>query len=359
MPGDLEGEFEQFQESSEREELLRKALRSAHEKLRIEKISKEDLVQAVHNAAREAIAGLTFPSIPKPKPDRRQQNEETAIAVLSDWQLAKRTPTYNTQVCDERIGLYADKVLRLTDIQRADHAVKSLRVYLLGDLLEGELVFPGQAHLIDASLYSQVLVDGPRILGTFLRRMLSHFDSVHVVGVIGNHGALGGKARKDYHPETNADAMLYEVTRLSVTDSRLTWAPNMTPGERHWYAIDQIGSKKFLLFHGDQIKGHAGYPWYGTGRAVQGWAIAFDRLWSEERFDYALYGHFHTPNRLYMNGLTAWCNGSTESHNPYAMEQLKSSGEPCQWLLFTHPELGISAEYLVHLSDKLPKRRAA
>src|SRR5262245_9286373 len=84
--------------------------------------------------------------------------------MLSDWHLAKRTASYNSDVCEQRIEAYADKVLRLTALQRSDHPVKHLRAYLLGDLLEDELIFPGQAHLIDASLYRQVMVDGPRIL---------------------------------------------------------------------------------------------------------------------------------------------------------------------------------------------------
>jgi hypothetical protein len=45
-------------------------------------------------------------------------------------------------------------------------------------------------------------------------------------------------------------------------------------------------------------------------------------------------------------------NGSTESDNTYAQEQLASSGRPSQWLYFVEPTRGrVTAEYCVYLDD--------
>lgn len=315
--------------------------------LRSTKVKRDELVQAVYSAARDSIAGLQLRPTPNIKTDLRKKVSETAIAVLSDWQLAKVTSTYNSDICEQRVRQYAAKVVELTEIQRADHPVKELRVYLLGDLVEGELIFPGQAHLIDGSLYRQVMVDGPRILNGFLTTMLKHFERIKVVGVIGNHGSLGGRARKDYHPETNADAMMYEVTRLTLEhESRIEWDANVRARARKWYAVDYVGKKGFLLFHGDQVKGgFAGYPWYGFAKKIQGWRMGA----IPEPFDYALSGHFHTPVRMLVGNVTLWGSGSTESDNQYAAEELAAQGTPNQWLLFCHPERGVSAEYQVHL----------
>lgn len=325
------------------EEALRSAHRRTLRKLEQAKASKAELVQAVFDAAKEACATLQIPPVPRPEKDTRQRTGETAIAVLSDWQLAKRTPTYNSDVCERRIAQYAEKVSLLTKIMRADHPVREARVYLLGDLVEGEMIFPGQSHLIDASLYSQVLERGPYILAAFLRRLLSDFERVHVVGVIGNHGAIGGRARREYHPESNADAMLYAVTRLVTKaeedEGRLTWAPTVARGERLWYALDTVGEKRFFLFHGDQIKGgFAGWPWYAFARKLQGWKDLYG-------FDYSLSGHFHTPVRFKVGRLIHWGNGTTESTNNYAAEMLAAHGVPSQWLLYCHPKHGITAEY--------------
>jgi hypothetical protein len=337
----VEEEFKEFAAAAE----LRKALDKALRDLAKAKHKKAELVEAVYQAAHDAASMLEYDPVVTPRvTKKRKADAEIAISPLADWQLAKVTQTYSSDICAERIDRLADKVLDLTEIQRADHPVKECHVYLLGDLVEGELIFPGQAHLIDASLYRQVLSDGPRILGNYLRRLAGVFERVHVVGVIGNHGSLGGRARRDYHPESNADAMMYEATRLTLEgESRITWDANVLPGERKWFAIDEVFDKRWFLFHGDQIKGgFAGFPWYGFGKKLLGW----NRLYG---FDYALSGHFHTPVRGYYNGITHWGSGTPESDNTYAAENLASAGEPSQWLLF-QAEHGVSAEYLVRLT---------
>lgn len=311
------------------------------------KASKDELVEAVHQAAREAADGLSIAPVPVPPKDRRKGKPEVAVAIISDWQLAKVTPSYNSDVCERRIQKFAAKIAKLTAIQRADHPVRECHIWNLGDLCEGELIFPGQAHRIDASMFRQVSVDGPRILSGFQRSMLSVFDQVYEQDVDGNHGAIGGPSRKEAHPETNLDRMLVENTRLILRGEKRFHSADPDPrGERNWYAIDRIGNYSCLLIHGDQVRGgFAGFPWYGLGKKVGGWATSLP-----EHFDDVALGHFHTPMRVALNRVTARCNGSTESDNTYALEQLAASGRPSQTLLFVEPEGGhVSAEYTVYL----------
>lgn len=321
---------------------LKRALRQLDEV----KSQRLELVEATFRAARDAASALHYEPVENVVGfiDRTHRTPETAVAVLADWQLGKTTPTYNSEIAMQRLARYAEGVERITQIQRTDHPVKHLRVYLLGDLVEGELIFPGQAHRIDASLFRQVVVDGPQMLGEFLRRMLQTFETVKVVGVIGNHGRVGGPFARESHPETNADAMMYEVTRIMLEkEPRLEWAPNFTPGERHWYALDEVEGKRFFLFHGDQLRGgHAGFPWYALGKAVSAWRLKFG-------FDYSLSGHFHTSMELDLAGGTHYGAGTLESDNTYALEEMKAWGTPAQLLLFVHPRRGISAKYVVRL----------
>ena len=326
-----------------------RVLKAAHAKnlkdLEKLKTNKEDLVTAVFEAAKDGIAGLDFPPIPTPSKDARKKDEEIAVAVLADWQLAKVTPSYNSDMCEQRIEEYADKVIKLTNIQRADHPVRKLHIWALGDIVEGELIFPGQGHLIDSSLYRQVTIDGPRILGNFLRRMLSEFESVHFVGVIGNHGALGGRARRDYDPETNADRMLYRIIQqIFASEPRITWDIPDGPHERNWYAVDKIGDYSTLLFHGDQIRSFGSQ--YGFMKKILGWksgAIDVD-------FDDAFMGHYHQPTKMTLNTVTLRVSGSPESYNTYAQESLAAVGFPSQHLQFVHPENGVTVESTIWLT---------
>lgn len=329
-------------------------LRAANNRLLRElakaKATKDELVEAVYSAAHAAASSIDLPAVPPPVRDARRGGEEVAVAVLSDWQLGKRTPSYDSEVCAARIEKFAEKVIRLTDIQRADHPVRHLRVHILGDLVEGEQIFPGQSHLIDASLFEQTCETGPTILINFLRKMLAHFETVHVVAVIGNHGRIGRKG--DFNPQTNADRMLYRNTQRILggpdgdREPRLTWDIPSIPNERAWYAISQIGNYSALLIHGDQFRGTAGIPWYGLQKKAGGWALGA----IPESFDDVDFGHFHQPTRVTLNNVTARCSGSPESHNDFAAEQLAAVGTPSQSLRFVHPERGIvTAEYVVWL----------
>lgn len=323
---------------------LRASLNRTLRTLEKAKATKAELVEAVYRAAKDAAAGIVVPPIPKPTSDSRKGAAEVAICLLADWQWGKVTPDYSSEVAAERVARYAEKAVKLIELQRSHHPVNEARIYLLGDLLEGEEIFPGQAHRIDASLYSQ-LFRGAEALAKIVRVIASAVPSVRVVGAIGNHGALGGPIRKSYHPETNADAMLMNVARMLLADEkRVEWPETFVAGERAWYATDEVLGKRWFLFHGDQVKSASfGIPWYGFNKRLLGWAT------SVSPFDYSASGHWHVPVRMQVNAITHWGAGSTESSNTFAQEFLASGGQrPSQWLLF-QGEDGVTAEYQVFL----------
>jgi hypothetical protein len=314
------------------------------------KQKKIDLVNAVYTAVKDNLGLLEIPKVKPPPKDRRKAKEEVAIALFSDIQLAKVTPDYNSEIAEQRVLLYADKIIEIARIQRKSHPVKKVCVFALGDIVEGELIFPGQEHLIDSSLYRQVTIDGPRIMIGFLNKLLAEFEEVDCHFVIGNHGALGGKSRRSYDPETNADRMLYKIVEMAYEDNkRINFNVPEGEGERNWYTVADLGERcKFFLFHGDQVRGFGGFPWYGFGKKILGWkALASAGLM--EDFNYACAGHYHTPNTQYINDVRLWINGSTESYNTFAQEQLASMGRPCQYLLFCKNGLGVTSEYLINL----------
>ena len=348
-------------------------LKSANQRLLLQlsqaKAKTADLVAAVYQASRDAAMTLDIPPVKAPKPDKRTHTAETAIALVSDLQLGKRTPTYNTKVCEERMVRYAEKIISLIEIQRSHHPVRRLMVPVLGDIIEGAAdIFPGQQHLVDSSLYRQLTVDGPRIMVTFLRTLLTAVDSIEVEWIIGNHGRLGRKGEHD--PETNGDRMLGKIVetilslieepRVTFHEPKIALLPsddepearvrfNVPDGahERNWYSIARVGKYSALCIHGDQIKGHSGFPWYGLGKKVNGWAAGA----IPEAFTDVFMGHWHQIASIPLNKRTVYVNGSTESYNTYAQENLAAMSDPAQWLLFAHPERGIiTAEYKVWLS---------
>ena len=72
------------------------------------------------------------------------------------------------------------------------------------------------------------------------------------------------------------------------------------------------------------------------------------------KFKDAISGHWHTPTKFYLNGITVRVSGSTESYNVYAQEKMAAMGEPSQPFLFVHPKKGrVTAEYQIELTNTM------
>jgi hypothetical protein len=305
---------------------------------------KDEAVYSVYQAAYDAFGSFELPSIKRVNYSKAKGVPETAVAVFADWQLGKVTPSYNSDILAKRIELYTEKLLEITEIQRAHHPVDDLHVWLLGDIVEGEEIFPGQSHLIDSGLYRQVGVNGPEILTTFINTCLQNFDNIHITGVIGNHGSVGGRARKQHDPETNMDRLLYKIIQLIYSkEKRVSFNIPDGRGERNFYAIDTIGDYSSLLIHGDQMPSPGQF--YGYYKKVMGWkdeAIP-------ENFEDVYMGHYHQKFKMTIGSSTLRISGSPESHNTYAQEYFNSMSRPCQDLLYVHPKNGITSEYTIWL----------
>lgn len=328
-------------------------LRTANQRLYREnvklKVEKKEISAAIYTTVREFVIPakpITPSKPPKLVPATKDKVAEVSIWDLSDWQFGKKTVDYNVEACEKSVARYVDRALRITDIQRQDHPVSEARLWLLGDMIEGEAIFPGQAHHIDASLHTQVMRCAETVSKTVVKRALENFDRVKLVGVSGNHGAIGGRSRQEMHPETNADRMIYNIVRMiHENDPRIEWDIPAGEHEGDFYTIDTIGDKRYLLFHGHQIRGSGAYA--TIERRIKNWAMGA----IPGGFDYAFCGHFHTPTRLTINNCTLYINGTTETSNGWAVEVLGACGRPCQYLLFAHPTHGITAEYPIYLDQ--------
>ena len=82
------------------------------------KDKKADMVEAVFQGARDGMRTLQFPDINKPTTKKStKKDEQICVPLISDIQLAKRTPDYDTNVAEKRVKLYAEKIVKLAEIQ--------------------------------------------------------------------------------------------------------------------------------------------------------------------------------------------------------------------------------------------------
>lgn len=293
-----------------------------------------DLVDAVYQAASQALLATPRTKTLQPVKDLRKGKAEVALVHLTDWQAGKKTVSYDINTLSKRVEQMTSKVLELTNIQRAHHPVRECVVMLGGDMVEGIGIFPGQAFEVEAHLFKQ-LFEVVRIIENTIRTFAQHFETVTVICEFGNHGRLGRKG--DMPSGDNIDRMSYQIAKRNCQELKnVKWQMSES-----WYQIFAIGNYNVLLVHGDEIGSFGSIL-----RKVSAWSTGV-----VESFDDCYMGHFHTPTSLTMaNGGRVFVTGSPESHNEYARTFIAAVGKPSQRLHFVDPVKGrVTSEYICWL----------
>lgn len=322
---------------------LRLALARSQKQLAKARERTDELVEAVISASKDATLAVgEIPSIPEPKKDKRVKKGEVALWHLTDWQGAKKTVSYNSEIMRKRVMDFASKAIHITDIQRADHPVKECVIMFGGDMIEGLFNFPTQSWEVDASLFTQY-TNVSRLIVDVVRFALSHYEKVEVISEWGNHGRIGSK-RDNVPRSDNFDRMCYELARqLLEGEKRLKWEDSPNDIQRV-----EIGNYRALLIHGDEV----GRNGFASPAAI----VQHVNRWRSGAYDWEFrdvyIGHYHTHAEWAMaNGQgSVYQTGSTESDNRYAGVMLAASATPSQRLHFIDPVKGrVTAGYKVWL----------
>jgi hypothetical protein len=323
---------------------LREVIFRLQKQLKKSKEKTEDLVEATYQGAYDAyVATGSFKPISEPKVlTKSKKTNEVALWHLTDWQGAKQTTTYNSKVMERRVMEFAEKAVKITEIQRADHPVNECVIAFGGDMVEGLFNFPTQVFEVDSTLFEQY-VNVSRLIVDVVRFALSNYSKVKVVAEWGNHGRIGSK--RDAVPRSdNFDRMCYEFARqLLKGEKRLIWEASPEDIQRI-----EIGNYRALLIHGDEV-GRNGF-------ASPGAIVQHINRWRSGSYAWEFrdvyIGHYHTHAEWALaNGLgSVYQTGSTESDNRYAGVMLAASATPSQRLHFIDPVKGrVTASYKVWL----------
>jgi hypothetical protein len=341
----LKDKFDELPEGVESSDVkeLRDALIRVQKQLQKQKQRTDELVTASQQAAYDAMLSMgKIQNVPVPVIDKRKAKGEVALWHMTDWQGAKKTASYNSEVMRTRVLEFAAKAVRVTEIQRADHPVKECTIMFGGDMVEGLFNFPGQAFEIDSTLFEQY-VNVSRLCVDVVRYALSNYEKVTVVPEWGNHGRIGSK-RDNVPRSDNFDRMCYELARqLLQGEKRLVWQECPEDIQRV-----EIGNYRALLIHGDEV-GRGGF-------ASPGAIVQHANRWRSGAYPWdfrdVYIGHYHTHAEWAMaNGQgSVYQTGSTESDNRYAGVLLAASATPSQRLHFIDPDKGrVTAAYKIWL----------
>lgn len=330
---------------------LKSTVQSLKKKMRKLETNESLIIESVVEAFEDGLPKLTLPK----KPSKgRKASEEVAVLHLADLHFGKITDTYDSAIAESRLQQLIEKVRVITNIRRNGAKIDEIRVYLGGDMIEGEQIFAHQAHLIDQSLFEQAVKTAPAALSRAILALMEEFPKVVVRTCPGNNGRNGPK-KTNSHPKTNWDNVCYEIAKLMLEGAdgeragvkdRLDFDISET-----FYFVDHVWNWGNLCLHGDQIRGHSGLPWLGVQKKTFGWIDTIPEV-----FDNLYFGHFHTYASAVINHRTFYANGTLESDNEFAQELLASGGYPCQRLQFFNEAHGCISDNQIYISDEYSQR---
>jgi len=228
-----------------------------------------------------------------------EADRQVAI-VLSDIHHGSRVldqggkEIYNSSICESRIRSIPEKTLAIA----APGEHKAALVLLVGDIVDGEGVYPSHGAHLEQSVCDQV-ADSRAALWYALTELCGIYGAVRVCCVVGNHG----RANKVIDERSNWDIMLYQQLQLqaSISDSRIA----VDIGYRDGAIFEHMGHKLYLRHIG--IKGDA----TPSNRGKLG-------SWLEQyNWDLLVCGHWHMPGLLSYNGRPVLRNGAVQPVTDY------------------------------------------
>jgi len=319
---------------SERDE-LRRMLRAA-----------EDLRAAFEAVvAREAAALPPAPAKLPPTEARGREGWTLAVLDISDVHAGERVDagetgglnSYDLAEMKRRASALLSRALESMSL----HGPDRLHVHLLGDIVTGERIYPGQSWSLDANLIRQVF-EAERVLTSVISELAQAVPEVRVFCVAGNHGRAGRPG--EYHPRTNFDVLAYvllsrrlsSLANVSVHVSEAPWQA---------YEVPELGGQRHLLLHGDGIRSSLSLPYYGLDRAVREWTRT-----AGMSLDYVHVGHFHRAADVQLPRGELLVNGSWVGATPHTLRHFREAVVPEQ-RLHIFDERGLVATYRLVLAD--------
>ena len=194
---------------------------------------------------------------------------------------------YNPEIAKARLMDLGRKVLEKTNTDRHGHNIPYLHILGTADYISGD-IHP-ELQVTNAFPCPRQAVECGYALGALVMMLAPHFKRVTIDAItLDNHGRITRKNQSAQGGYNNWSYVVAEVLKQHVSHQKNVVC-NVHP-----YASTrvEIGPEKYLMFHGHQLKGWAGLPYYGFDRRVAMEATK-NMAFSDKKFTRLLCGHFH------------------------------------------------------------------
>jgi len=274
-------------------------------------------------------------------PESKRLKEEEICVPMGDIHIGSKThKTYLDGLSDYSYAIFKRlldqlqvKLHTLIKERQKLRKVPVLHFFLLGDIVEGEGIFRGQAHELDISILDQVL-KGSRDIANFISYFSSLVPKIKVTCVPGNHGRIS----LDACPQDNWELLLYKSI-----EQYLEQHENVRVFTDRAYMKElEIQDRSILIMHGHQLK--------STNNTSLEKFVGKYTLLRRTYYDCIIVGHWHTYTQRVINDTEMIIIPSFAPPSNYSVSRL-GAGDASAQLVFGVEEEGITWRHLIPLKQ--------
>jgi len=257
------------------------------------------------------------------------EREEVSILTLSDThigtlntvfdgEMGKKITTYNEEIFKEELQTLQNSIIEIHGILSHSYKLRKLVIFVLGDILTNDRIYEGQEWEIEKTVGLQ-LWDAVNYFTKFFNNLLSIYETIEIVCVVGNHGRSQPLKESDDEPvESNFEYHLYRIWQKQFEDSKRIKV--IVPNTRRF--LYNVNGWNHLIEHGDAIK----------GMSEQSLIKQIKELYINTKFDIFQMGHVHNIKEIEISDkIIAKLNGAWIVKDNYAFRKFKTYSVPKQW----------------------------
>ena len=316
---------------------LRKQIReheSTIKKLRSELGSQQEFAQQV---CASVVAAEPFPPF-KYRTPGKSEKPIAAVLKLSDWHIGEVIQSaevedfnsFNWTIAQARIYGIVEAFLEWIEVQRSSYRIDKCYIFGEGDYVSGDI--HGELLATNEFPLPEQTAKAGQLLGEVFRIICPRFKEVEAMLVgADNHGRLQKKPQGKQKTSNNMSYLVHALA-ISIAERCANLKPTVAKGAK---LHCDVNGKKFLIEHGDNIRGQMGIPYYGFARLLG--KEATRRMNTDAGFDYLSIAHFHVPAIIEMRTIV---NGSLSGTTEFDHGQGRHA-RPAQVAFLVHPKHGI------------------
>lgn len=237
---------------------------------------------------------------------------------------------YSAEISEKRqLGLIRD-VIDWVNIHRHGYSLNKCNILVTGDLISGDI--HDELRVTNEFPAPMQACGEAEIFAKQVAMMAPHFEQV-VVDIItnDNHGRLTRKPQAKQGGTNNWMYVVASMAKVLLRDQKNVTVNIHAMSQR----VVNVNGRRYLLTHGHEVMGWAGFPYYGIERKAAREALKRMNGPDVTKFDKIIMGHWHAP----LEHPVYWIGGSVSGTDAYD-HQAGRHARPQQVSWLVHPKWG-------------------